>query len=65
MATLSAGHLFTDIAQGSIPAMLPFLMAEDHLSYATVSALVLAATISSSVIQPLSATSPIGFRWPG
>jgi MFS transporter, FSR family, fosmidomycin resistance protein len=53
MATLSAGHLFTDIAQGSIPAMLPFLMAEDHLSYATVSALVLAATISSSVIQPL------------
>jgi MFS transporter, FSR family, fosmidomycin resistance protein len=53
MATLSAGHLFTDIAQGSIPAMLPFLMAEDHLSYASVSALVLAATISSSVIQPL------------
>ncbi len=53
MATLSAGHLFTDIAQGSIPAMLPFLIAEDHLSYAAASALVLAATISSSVIQPL------------
>ena len=53
MATLSAGHLFTDIAQGSIPALLPFLIAEDHLSYAAASALVLAATISSSVIQPL------------
>ncbi len=53
MATLSAGHLFTDIAQGSIPAMLPFLIAADHLSYAAASALVLAATISSSVIQPL------------
>ena len=53
MATLSAGHLFTDIAQGSIPALLPFLIAEDHLSYASASALVLAATISSSVIQPL------------
>jgi FSR family fosmidomycin resistance protein-like MFS transporter len=53
MAVLSAGHMFTDIAQGSIPAMLPFLKAQDHLSLAAVSALVLAATISSSVIQPL------------
>ncbi len=52
MATLSAGHVFTDIAQGSIPALLPFLVAKDHLNYAAVSALVLAATISSSVIQP-------------
>jgi FSR family fosmidomycin resistance protein-like MFS transporter len=53
MATLSAGHLFTDVAQGSVPALLPFLISRDHLSYAAVSALVLAATISSSVIQPL------------
>jgi MFS transporter, FSR family, fosmidomycin resistance protein len=52
MAALSAGHLFTDIAQGSIPALLPFLISKDHLSYAAASALVLAATISSSVIQP-------------
>ena len=53
MATLSLGHLFTDIAQGSVPALLPFLIAENHLSYAAASALVLAATISSSIIQPL------------
>jgi FSR family fosmidomycin resistance protein-like MFS transporter len=53
MATLSAGHLFTDIAQGSVPALLPFLIVERHLSYTAVAALVLAATISSSVIQPL------------
>jgi FSR family fosmidomycin resistance protein-like MFS transporter len=53
MAVLSAGHLFTDVSQGSIPALLPFLIARDHLSYASVSALILAATISSSVIQPL------------
>jgi FSR family fosmidomycin resistance protein-like MFS transporter len=53
MAILSAGHLFTDVAQGSIPALLPFLIARDHLSYAAASALVLAATVSSSVIQPL------------
>jgi FSR family fosmidomycin resistance protein-like MFS transporter len=53
MAVLSGGHMFTDIAQGSIPALLPFLMTRDHLSYAAASALVLAATISSSVIQPV------------
>src|SRR5438067_4269325 len=53
MATLSAGHLLTDVAQGSVPALLPFLISRDHLSYAAASALVLAATISSSVIQPL------------
>jgi FSR family fosmidomycin resistance protein-like MFS transporter len=53
MTVLSAGHLFTDIAQGSVPALLPFLKAHDNLSYAALSALVLAATISSSVIQPL------------
>lgn len=52
MGTLSAGHLFTDIGQGSVPALLPFLISRDHLSYAAASALVLAATISSSVIQP-------------
>lgn len=53
MAVLSGGHMFTDIAQGSIPALLPFLIAHDHLSYAAASALVLAATVSSSIIQPL------------
>jgi MFS transporter, FSR family, fosmidomycin resistance protein len=53
MATLSAGHLFTDLAQGAVPALLPFLITRDHLNYAAASALVLAATISSSVIQPL------------
>lgn len=53
MAALSAGHLCTDLAQGAVPALLPFLLIRDHLSYAAASALVLAATISSSVIQPL------------
>jgi MFS transporter, FSR family, fosmidomycin resistance protein len=53
MAMLSLGHLFTDLGQGAIPALLPFLITKDHLSYAAASALVLAATISSSVIQPL------------
>src|SRR5947209_13347132 len=52
MATLSLGHMCTDISQGSVPALLPFLISRDHLSYAAASALVLAATISSSVVQP-------------
>ncbi|HEX4281724.1 MAG TPA: MFS transporter, partial [Solirubrobacteraceae bacterium] len=53
MTGLSLCHMFTDIAQGSIPALLPFLIAENHISIAAASALILAATISSSVIQPL------------
>ena len=52
MAALSGGHLATDLAQGSLPALLPFLSDRFDLSYTMVGALVLAATISSSVIQP-------------
>src|SRR4051794_3754146 len=53
MSVVSAGHMFTDMSQGAVPALLPFLKSQMHLSYAAVSTLVLAATISSSVIQPL------------
>jgi MFS transporter, FSR family, fosmidomycin resistance protein len=52
MAALSSGHLATDLAQGSLPALLPFLKSEFDLSYTMASALVLAATFSSSLIQP-------------
>lgn len=53
MAVLSAGHLFTDMSQGAVPALLPFLIASHGLSIAAASALIPAATISSSVIQPV------------
>src|SRR4051794_8694191 len=53
MSVVSAGHMFTDVSQGAVPALLPFLKSDMHLSYAAVSALVLAATVSSSVIQPI------------
>jgi FSR family fosmidomycin resistance protein-like MFS transporter len=53
MAILSAGHLVTDISQGAVPALLVFLVAQRHLSYTAAEALILAATVSSSVIQPL------------
>lgn len=53
MAALSSGHLATDLAQGSLAALLPFLQREFDLSYAMLAALVLAATFSSSIIQPV------------
>ena len=53
MATLSAGHLTADLCQGALPALLPFLISHRGYSYGAASALVLAATVSSSVIQPL------------
>jgi FSR family fosmidomycin resistance protein-like MFS transporter len=52
MAVLSSGHLVTDLAQGALPALLPFLVVKFDLSYTMAAALVLAATISSSLIQP-------------
>jgi FSR family fosmidomycin resistance protein-like MFS transporter len=50
---LSLGHLVTDMTQGAIPVMLPFLIAEHHLSYAAAAGIVFASTVVSSLIQPL------------
>jgi len=56
MSVLSAGHLFTDLNQGAVAALLPFLVTERGLSLAAAGTLVLAATVSSSVVQPLFGT---------
>jgi FSR family fosmidomycin resistance protein-like MFS transporter len=53
MAALSAGHMAVDFAGGALPALLPFLKDRFGLSYTLVAVLVLASSISSSVIQPL------------
>ncbi len=53
VALISGAHVVDDLYQGVVPAMLPFLVAERHYSYAAVSALVLAATSFSSFTQPL------------
>jgi MFS transporter, FSR family, fosmidomycin resistance protein len=53
MAVLSLGHLCVDLCQGALPALLPFLIAAHDWSYGRASALVLAATVSSSIVQPL------------
>ena len=42
-----------DFASGSVPALIPFLTDKFHLSYALAALLLLAATVSSSVVQPL------------
>src|SRR5262249_49749163 len=42
-----------DLNQGAMPAMLPFLVGEYHLSYQQAAGLVFAATVMSSVMQPL------------
>lgn len=53
MGALSSGHLATDLAQGALPALLPFLVVKFDLSYTMAAALVLASTVASSIIQPL------------
>ncbi len=51
--TLSLGHVASDVCQGAVPALLPFIAAERGYSYAALAALPLAASLGSSVIQPL------------
>jgi MFS transporter, FSR family, fosmidomycin resistance protein len=53
MAALSAGHLATDFANGSLPALLPFLVERFSLNYVLAATLMLSSAVSSSVIQPL------------
>jgi MFS transporter, FSR family, fosmidomycin resistance protein len=53
MSVLSSGHLATDFASGAVPALLPFFTVEFDLSYTLTAVLILAALISSSVVQPL------------
>jgi FSR family fosmidomycin resistance protein-like MFS transporter len=50
---LSLGHLVTDIYQGSLPALLPLLKERLLLSYAMTGVIMMAANLTSSVVQPL------------
>ena len=53
MAALSGGHLAVDFASGSVPALIPFLSDKFSLGYALSALLLLSATVSSSLVQPL------------
>ncbi len=53
MVALSSGHLATDFASGAVPALVPFLVERYDLSYTQAAVLMLAALLSSSVVQPV------------
>lgn len=53
IALMSSAHVVDDLYQGIVPALLPFLVAQRHYSYAAVAGLILAATVLSSVAQPV------------
>lgn len=53
IGVLALGHLLTDVNQGAIPALLPFLIAQKGLSYTAASGVVMASTMLSAITQPL------------
>src|SRR5512143_3932223 len=65
LAILSVAHLVTDINQGALPALLPFFKDAMNLSYTVSGGILLAANLTSSIIQPafghLSDRHP--FKW--
>ncbi|MFD7256091.1 MFS transporter [Streptomyces sp. NPDC059874] len=53
VAALAAGHACVDVYQGAVAALVPFLVSERAYGYAAASGIVLAASLLSSVVQPL------------
>jgi len=49
---LVAAHAAADINQGAIPALIPFFIAEHHISYAAAAAVVFIVNLVSTVAQP-------------
>ncbi|MFJ3723872.1 MFS transporter [Streptomyces sp. NPDC090045] len=50
---LAVGHACVDVYQGAVAALVPFFVAERAYTYAAASGIVLAASLLSSVAQPL------------
>jgi len=53
LATLACGHAAADLCQGSIPALIPFLISQRGYSFSAAGTLLLVVTVGSSIIQPL------------
>jgi FSR family fosmidomycin resistance protein-like MFS transporter len=62
IALLAAGHACVDVYQGAIAALVPFFVSERAYTYAAAAGLVLAASLLSSVVQPLFGA--LTDRWP-
>ncbi|SCK41525.1 MFS transporter, FSR family, fosmidomycin resistance protein [Streptomyces sp. WMMB 714] len=62
---LSLGHACVDVYQGAVAALVPFFVLERAYSYAAASGIVLAASLLSSVVQPLfgALTDRWTMRW--
>ncbi|MFI1508777.1 MFS transporter [Streptomyces sp. NPDC020597] len=50
---LSVGHACVDVYQGAVASLVPFFVAERSYTYAVASGIVLAASLLSSVAQPV------------
>jgi len=50
---LATAHLFDDLNQGVVPALIPFFIAERGFTIAAAAGLVFASNVASSVLQPL------------
>ncbi|AKZ53907.1 putative membrane efflux protein [Streptomyces ambofaciens ATCC 23877] len=50
---LSLGHACVDVHQGAVAALVPYFVAERAYTYAAASGVVLAASLVSSLVQPL------------
>ncbi|PKT70389.1 MFS transporter, partial [Streptomyces populi] len=50
---LSVGHACVDVYQGAVASLVPYFVAERAYGYAAASGLVLAASVLSSVAQPV------------
>ncbi|SDS88829.1 MFS transporter, FSR family, fosmidomycin resistance protein [Streptomyces sp. TLI_053] len=53
ISLLSVGHACVDVYQGAVAALIPYFVADRHYGYAVASGIVLAASLLSSVAQPL------------
>ncbi|GGM15510.1 MFS transporter [Streptomyces fumigatiscleroticus] len=53
VSLMSLGHACVDVHQGAVAALVPFFVAERAFTYAAASGVVLAASLLSSLVQPL------------
>lgn len=51
--TLALAHASCDLNQGALPILLPFFMAEHHITYTAAATIVFAANLVSTVTQPV------------
>lgn len=53
LSMLILAHMMTDLNQGAVPALIPFLVAQQGLNYLGASGITVAGTLISSILQPL------------